>query len=193
MSHLLLIFGLGLGGGGFLFREAHPQARDELPGQGAPGEEQGQGQDGQALQRVLTAGPRVALPAPASSCRGLNTFQERPGRGPRPVGEAAGILPLGGCWQSGACPSCQPLPRLGTGKAGRERSLQHLPQGGSSGESDKGSCLHPPTAGDLVGSFPGPLCAPVPPSLHPGGAVSRCHHGEGTRGAALLLPLTKLQ
>lgn len=163
MSHLLLIVGLGLGGGGFLFREAHPQARDELPGQGAPGEGQGQGQDGQALQCVLTLGPRVALPAPARSYQGLNAFQARPGRGPRLVGEAAGILPLGGCWQSRACPSCQPLPRLGTGKAGRERSLQHLPQGGSSGESDKGSCLHPPQCWGPRGN----------PSLGP--SVPHCH------------------
>lgn len=75
MSHLLFIFGLRLGGRRFLLREAHPQARDEFPGQGAPGE--GRGQDGkatgqqQALQRVLAAGTggsstgTAILPAPA--------------------------------------------------------------------------------------------------------------------------------
>lgn len=63
MPHLLLIFGLGLGRGRLLLREAHSQARDELPGQGTPRE--GRGQDGeaagqqQALQRVLGP-PRLA-------------------------------------------------------------------------------------------------------------------------------------
>lgn len=100
MSHLLFIFGLRLGGRGFLLREAHPQARDEFPGQGAPGE--GWGQDGkaagqqQALQRVLAAGTRgsstsnAVLPAPAmvSTCSKcvLDTAQGW-------WGEAAGILP----------------------------------------------------------------------------------------------------
>lgn len=66
MSHLLFIFRHGLRGRGFLLWEAHSQARDELPGQGAPGE--GWGQDGeaveqqQALQCVLAAGPGGAGP-----------------------------------------------------------------------------------------------------------------------------------
>lgn len=78
MSHLLFIFGLRLGGGGFLLREAHPQAWDELPGQGAPGE--GCGQDGeavgqqQALQCVLAEGTEGARPA-LPSCRVLPQSQ----------------------------------------------------------------------------------------------------------------------
>lgn len=98
MSHLLFIFGLGRRG--FLLREAHPQARDEFPGQGAPGE--GWGQDGeatgqqQALQRVLAAGTggsstgTAVLPAPARvSTRSKCVLDAAQGC----WGEAAGILP----------------------------------------------------------------------------------------------------
>lgn len=196
MPHLLLIFGLGLGGGGFLFREAHPQARDELAGQGAPRE--GQGQDGQALQCVLTAGPGVPewhcqlLPGPArASTPSKWVLAAAQGWWEKLLGS----FPPGR--ESRACNSCQPLPQLGTGKAGRERGRQPRPglqnprQSSSSGQSGpssrQGHCLHHPTAGDP------PLGSSVP-HCHllsvPGGTVSP---RGGDPGAALLLPLTKLQ
>lgn len=132
MSYLLFIFGLGRRG--FLLREAHPQAWDEFPGQGTRGE--GRGQDGeaagqqQALQCVLAVGTGVLDRhcCPAGPCQPLpwsQRFKVHFWTQPKAGGEKLlGFFHPGSCWQSTACNSCRPLPKLGTGKAGREQSQQ---------------------------------------------------------------------
>lgn len=182
MSHLLLIFGLGLGAGGFLFWEAHPQAWDEFPGQGAPRE--GQGQDGQALQCVLTAGPEwhcQVLPGPArASTRSKCVLDAAQGGWEKLLGS----FPPGSCWQSRACNSCQPLLQLGTGKAGRERGqqpgpgLQHLQHGRESSQSSR--------QGQLPASPPrAPLCPTdtCSPSLVPPCPAVTAGRGQGRSSA----------